>query len=110
MKKGKSEQTKTELSEMRPEYDFAGKKGVRGKYYQAYRQGHSVKIHEEDGTMTVQYFSLEDGAVMLEPDVREYFPNSESVNQALCTLISLIPQKPAKRTATSKARKGNAKF
>ena len=85
-------------------------KGERGKYYHAYRQSHSVKIHEEDGTMTVQYFSLEDGAVMLEPDVREYFPNSESVNQALRTLISLIPQKPAKRTATSKARKGNAKF
>ena len=110
MKKAKFEQTDTELSEMRPEYDFAGKKGVRGKYYQAYRQGHSGKTHEEDGSTTVQYFTLEDGAVMLEPDVREYFPNSESVNQALRTLISLIPQKPTKRTATSKARKGNAKF
>ena len=107
MKKGKSEQTNTELAEMRPEYDFAGKKGERGKYYQAYRQGHSVTIHEEDGTTTVQYFSLEDGAVMLEPDVREYFPNSESVNQALRTLISLIP---AKKTATGKARKGGVNF
>lgn len=110
MKKTKSEENKTELAEMQPEYDFAGKKGERGKYYHAYRQGHSVRIHEEDGTTTVQYFSLEDGAVMLEPDVREYFPNSESVNHALRALISLIPDKPAKKTAAGKARKGSAQF
>jgi len=105
-----SEENKTELAEMRPEYDFAGKKGERGRYYQAYRQGHSVKIHEEDGSTTVQYFSLEDGAVMLEPDVREFFPNSESVNQALRGLISLIPDRPAKKTAAGKARKGKVQF
>ncbi|HGJ66142.1 TPA: hypothetical protein ENS27_12290 [bacterium] len=35
----------------------------------------------------------EDGAVMLEPDVKEYFPDSESVNNALRSLISLIPDK-----------------
>lgn len=28
---------------MLPEYDFTGKKGARGKYYRAYRQGHMVK-------------------------------------------------------------------
>ena len=31
--------------------------------------------------------------VILEPDVREYFPDSESVNNALRSLIMLIPQK-----------------
>jgi hypothetical protein len=41
----------------------------------------------------VQYFTLEEGAVMLEPDVREYFPDSEAVNKALRSLIMLIPQK-----------------
>ena len=46
---------------MLPEYDFTGKKGVRGKYYQAYRQGHTVKIHEEAGTATTHYFTLEEG-------------------------------------------------
>jgi hypothetical protein len=41
----------TEMSEddMRPEYDFRG--GVRGKHYQAYRQGHTVTIHQEEGTI-----------------------------------------------------------
>jgi hypothetical protein len=79
-------------AEMLPEYDFRGKKGVRGKYYQAYRQGHIVRVHHENGTVTEQHFTLEDGAVMLEPDVREYFPTSESVNQALRSLITLIPK------------------
>ena len=69
------------------------KGGVRGKYYEAYREGHKVVIHKEDGTKSVQYFKLEDGAVMLEPDVRKYFPNSEAVNKALKSLIEIIPTK-----------------
>jgi hypothetical protein len=72
--------------EMLPEYDFRG--GVRGKHYQAYRQGHTVTIHQADGTDIVQHFTLEYGAIMLDPDVREYFPDAETVNQALRTLIS----------------------
>jgi hypothetical protein len=83
---------KPESREMLPEYDLTGKKGVRGKYYQAYRQGHTVRVYQEDGTVKVQHFTLEEGAVMLEPDVREYFPTSESVNQALRSLITLIPK------------------
>ena len=80
--------------EMRPEYDFSQMKGaVRGKYYKAYRAGHKVVIHQEDGTSSVQYFKLEDGAVMLEPDVKKYFSDSESVNKALRSLISIIPSK-----------------
>jgi hypothetical protein len=31
-----------------PEADFSN--GVRGKHYQAYRQGHSVTTHKTDGT------------------------------------------------------------
>jgi hypothetical protein len=78
--------------DMLPEYDFANMKGgVRGKYYQAYRAGHTVRIHKADGTTVVQHFQLEDGAVMLDSDVREYFPDSESVNRTLRSLISLIP-------------------
>ncbi len=82
---------------MLPEYDLAGKQGVRGKYYQAYRQGHSVRVSHEDGTVSIQHFTLEDGAVMLEPDVKEYFPTSESVNRALRSLITLIPAKPSQK-------------
>ncbi|MEH2154545.1 hypothetical protein [Nostoc sp.] len=40
----------------------------------------------------VQHFTLEDGTVMLDADVRDYFPNGEAVNQALRTLISLFPK------------------
>ena len=79
--------------EMLPEYDFADKKGVRGKYHQAYRQGHTVRIYEADGTVNVHYFTLEDGAVLLEPDVRAYFQTSESVNETLRSLIALAPEK-----------------
>ena len=80
-------------SDMKPEYDFTGKKGIRGKYYQAYREGHTVRIHKDDGTITTSYFTLEDGAVMLEPDIRKFFSTSEEVNKVLRTLISLIPEK-----------------
>jgi hypothetical protein len=70
---------------------------VRGKYYKAYRAGHKVVIHQVDGTTSIQYFRLEEGAVMLEPDVRKYFSSSESVNKALRSLIAIIPSK--KRTS-----------
>ena len=80
-------------TEMLPEYDFSGKKGVRGKYYHAYQQGHTVRIQQEDGSIITQYFTLEEGAVLLAPDVREYFPDSDSVNQALRGLIRLVPHK-----------------
>jgi len=94
MKKQTSEKVDVENDDMRPEYDFTSMAGgVRGKYYKAYRAGHTVKIHKADGTTTVQYFTLEEGAVMLEPDVREYFPDSEAVNKALRSLIMPIPQK-----------------
>ena len=93
MKKPKSKEP-SKVEEMRAEYDFSSMKGaVRGKYYKAYRAGHRVEIHKADGTTSVQYFKLEDGAVMLEPDVRKYFPNSESVNKVLRSLIEIIPSK-----------------
>lgn len=85
--------------EMRSEYDFSDRKGERGKYYRAYREGHQVRIHKADGSTVVQYFSLKEGAVMLEPDVQRYFPDSDSVNKALRTLITLIPGKVSKPKA-----------
>ena len=80
-----------ENDDMLPEYDFS--KGVRGKHYAAYREGHTVEVHKADRTIGVCYFTLEDGAMMLEPDVRKYFPDSEAVNRTLRTLISLVPEK-----------------
>ncbi len=72
---------------MRDEYDFS--KGTRGKHYKAYREGHTVIVNKKDGTKSIQYFTQEDGAIMLDPDIKVHFPNSESVNKAL---RSLIPQ------------------
>lgn len=89
-----SKEIAQEDDEMLDEYDFSKlKDGVRGKYYEAYREGHTVNIRKSDGTIEVHYFTLEDGAVMLEPDVQEYFNDSKAVNNALRSLIALIPEK-----------------
>ncbi|MBU0512777.1 MAG: BrnT family toxin [Chloroflexi bacterium] len=77
------------FNDMRPEYDFSG--GVRSKHYKAYHEGHTVTVHNEDGTTLIRQFRLEDGTIVLEPDVRKYFPDSESVNDALRSLIASSP-------------------
>jgi len=54
--------------ELRREYDLSELKGgVRGKYAARYRRGTN--------------------RVLLSPDVAEYFPDEQSVNTALRTLI-----------------------
>jgi len=75
-----------ETNEMRSEYDFSN--GIRGKHHKAYRQGHTVTIKKQDESVDVHYFTFEDGAVILDPDVIKHFPDSESVNNALRSLIT----------------------
>ena len=75
-------------NEMREEYDFS--QGVRGKHYRAYRSGHTVQVTKADGTVEECHFTLEDGAVMLDPDLRSRFPDSESVNRALRSLADHV--------------------
>jgi hypothetical protein len=58
----------SELDEMRAEYDFS--KGVRGKYAKRYAEGTNV--------------------VVLEPDIAREFPTTESVNEALRSLIPVM--------------------
>jgi hypothetical protein len=89
---------------MLPEYDFKGKKGVRGKYAKSLKQGYSIQVTNEDGTITVRQFVPRENAVVLDPDVKVYFPDSESVNRALRSLIELIPEKGGKQVAQKKAR------
>lgn len=60
-----SQESKPAPDKMKPEYDIRG--GIRGKYYERYRQGTNV--------------------VLLEPDVAAVFHDSESVNRALRVLI-----------------------
>ena len=52
--------------ERRPDYDLRG--GVRGKYYERYKQGTNV--------------------VLLEPDVAKVFRDSATVNKALRQYLS----------------------
>ena len=55
---------------MLDEYDFS--KGVRGKYVERFKAGSNI--------------------VVLSPDVAEVFSDSESVNEALRTLIKVTRQ------------------
>jgi len=72
--------------EMREEYDFS--QGGRGKHVKEYRAGHVVRINKLDGSVQECHYTLEDGAVMLDPDLKAKFPTSDSVNQALRSLVS----------------------
>jgi hypothetical protein len=77
------DQSETE-QDMRAEYDFS--EGVRGKHYRSYRKGHSVRVTQTDGDVIERHYTLEEGAVMLDPDLRLRFPDSDSVNRALRSL------------------------
>ena len=100
----KNKTPESDEDEMLPEYDFTGKNVVRGKHYRAMQKGYTVRIHNEDGTTTVRHFGP---TVTLDMDVSAYFPDSESVNKALRSLIALIPnnrlgEKKAKYTTRKK--------
>ena len=110
MKKVKPNRSLMMKDDALPEYNLRGKQGIRGKYYRAYRQGHTVRMYEADGTVRVQHFTLAEGAIMLEPDVRAYFPNSEAVNKTLRSLIALVPEKATKRKAISKSPRASTRM
>lgn len=76
---------KKKNDEMRAEYDFS--KAERGKFYRPLDKGYTVHVTKKDGTVEVNHYILAEGTVLLAPDVFEYFPDSESVNEALCSLI-----------------------
>ncbi len=54
--------------DMLEEYDFS--KGVQGKYAKRYAEGTNVGV--------------------IEPDVAKFFPDHDSVNQALGSLVEII--------------------
>lgn len=64
-------ETNHELEDdLRPEYDFTQMgQGIRGKYVERYQAGTNV--------------------ILLDPDVAEAFPTSESVNEALRLLMQI---------------------
>jgi len=66
-----------------PEYDLKGKMGTRGRYAKDLNEGYSIRVTNEDRTVIEQHFIPKEGAVVLEPDVKAYFPDSDSVNRVL---------------------------
>lgn len=87
---------------MRAEYDFS--KAERGKYYRPLDKGYKVHIHKGDGSVVVNHFTLTEGTVLLAPDVREYFTASESVNEALRSLIRLMEKVPGRKYGVQETR------
>ncbi len=91
MKKAMTKIVQREANDMRTEYDF--RRGVRGKHYKAMQAGYTITVHKADGTTIVKDVMPKEGAVVLEPDIQAYFPDSESVNRTLRCLIPLLPRK-----------------
>lgn len=88
----KTSKTTKQDDEMLPEYDFS--KAERGKFYKPLNKGYSTHVHHADGTTVINRYTLAEGTVLLEPDVRAVFPDSESVNDALRSLIDLMGHLP----------------
>ena len=86
---------KKKSEEMRAEYDFS--KAERGKFYHPLDKGYTVHVTKADGTTVVNHYTLAEGTVLLAPDVLEYFSDSESVNDALRSLIQLMEKVPARK-------------
>lgn len=86
---------KKKKEEMRAEYDFS--KGERGKFYRPLDKGYTVQVEKKDGSVVVNQYKLAEGTILLAPDVAEYFPDSQSVNEALRSLIQLIDKVPARK-------------
>jgi hypothetical protein len=85
---GRPEDNDTE--DIASEYDFSH--GVRGKHAAAMRDSYTMVIHHSDGTTEVRDVTPRPGTVVLDPDVRAYFPDSEAVNRALRELIGQMSQ------------------
>jgi hypothetical protein len=86
---------KKKSDEMRAEYDFS--KAERGKFHRPLDNGYTVHVRQQDGTAVVNHYTLAEGTVLLAPDVREYFSDSETVNDALRSLIQLMEKVPARK-------------
>jgi hypothetical protein len=95
---------KKKNDEPRAEYDFS--KAERGKFYRPLDKGYTVHVQKSDGTEVVNHYILAEGTVLLAPDVLEYFSDSESVNEALRSLIHLMEKVPARKYKRSSPMDG----
>lgn len=72
--------------------EIKGKAWVRGKHTKALQNGYTVTVYREDGSTVVREVKNPLYLIALDPDVREFFPDGESVNATLRSLIALIPK------------------
>ena len=86
MKKG-SKRKSDDRDTMRPEYDFRG--AVRGATAERYSQGTNI--------------------VAVDPEVRDVFPDSDTVNEALRALAPLLREKHAGKNDRTKEPTRRAK-
>jgi hypothetical protein len=77
--------------------DFTG--GVRGKHHKTCKKGYTIKVHNEEGTTVIHKFVPEKGAIVLDEDVKSYFPDAKAANAALRGLINLMPQRTRRARA-----------
>ena len=87
--------SKKKNNDMQAEYDFS--KAERGKFYRPLDKGYKVHVRQSDETVVVNHYTLAEGTVLLAPDVREYFSDSQAVNEALRSLIHLTEKVPARK-------------
>lgn len=102
MSAASSDNTQYPDDDLRPEYDFSN--AVRGKHYHPLHEGYTIKIHKADGTTEVQQVMFEPGTVRIDPDVQAYFPDAQSVNRALRSLMSIMEQIPEKAKKTRRVK------
>lgn len=90
-----SKANRTDIDELKPEYDFASMKGgVRGKY--------AARLRKEGSNL-----------VLLEPEVAEAFPSDAAVNEALRGVLNTtravrgkggLPNKALQPTSRTRSR------
>lgn len=73
-------------ADMLEEYDF--RRGVRGKYAKRYAKGANI--------------------VVIEPDVAKYFPDHDSVNEALRGLAAIIKKRKKAEQAAQRGPRSRA--
>lgn len=94
--------TDEQLKSMRPAKEFWAERGVEHDP----RGPHTTVIHHEDGTITTYEHVPEAIQIRLDPELRAYFPDAESVLYALRMLVALMPEaesaeKEVRETAVS---------
>jgi len=80
--------TREQIRQMKPLSQVLAKRGLRSPTTTV----STVIIYHENGRVSTHQLAPIGNAVILEPDVQQYFPDSTAVNRALRALIDLIPQ------------------